>query len=81
MHAEMRCYRACAPGRTPLLHAVAERVHIDVITMLLEARADPNLSDDSLTTPMHVAASRIHILQVLHRSSSARLSLAAARHS
>ena len=67
MHAEMRCYRACAPGRTPLLHAVAERVHIDVVLSLLEAHADPNLSDDSLTTPMHAAATRIHTLQALHR--------------
>jgi hypothetical protein len=40
---------------TPL-HYAAARGHTGVVTMLLKARANPNIKDDDLRTPLHMAA-------------------------
>jgi len=38
------------------LHRAAERGHLDVVKLLLEHGADPNVQDDEGETPLHHAA-------------------------
>eukprot|EP01105_Mastigella_eilhardi_P027369 TRINITY_DN8409_c1_g1_i6.p1 TRINITY_DN8409_c1_g1~~TRINITY_DN8409_c1_g1_i6.p1 ORF type:complete len:603 (+),score=143.01 TRINITY_DN8409_c1_g1_i6:1-1809(+) len=43
-------------GETPLMQAT-QRNNTDIVTMLLQSGADPNLCDRSKSTPLHVAVS------------------------
>jgi ankyrin repeat protein len=46
-------------GRTPL-HWAARGVHLDMLKLLLDKGADPNLRDNSKITPLHSVSARGH---------------------
>ena len=45
-------------GRTPLFISVKANKDTDLVKFLIQSGADPNISDNELNSPLHVAAER-----------------------